>query len=276
MVPQADMEEAPSTETDGQGGKGKGKRQGAFEGSEGRERKYLRAFETVPVQLLNAYGESRFNRMPDKAVWSDLKQPLKSGAPWMTEYCDPDVERQGVAVNRFLQPLVAWCKYQKLDSVRKQNAFIMNEARFQQLYDEIDAVLPSLQYCLAPKKEREKRGAQRLRAGADAELVGGPPPSYSEELLRKHAAIVYDHLLDQEKGSKIRLLVSWQSAGGLSFVAHAHFRATMCFRYLGRDGEAVSLSRFQEAVMARHTAGTDGMEEDTASQSSQLAADLVA
>ena len=113
-----------------------------------------------------------------------------------------------------------------------------------------------------------------MRSGADGELVGQPVSTKKPEELKKHAAIVHEHLLDKEKGSKIRLLVSSQTAGGLSFVAHAHFCATLCFWYLGCDGGEVSRSGFQEAVMARHTVGTDGMEDDTACGSSQLSVDL--
>ena len=125
MVLDADLEEGISGANSGGKGQGKGKRQSVFDANEAG-RKYLRVFETVPVQFLNAYGEARYNRMPDKAVWRDMKEPLKSGSAWMSEYCDPEVERQGVAVNRWLQPLVAWCKYQQQDSVRKENAAIMH------------------------------------------------------------------------------------------------------------------------------------------------------
>ena len=34
----------------------------------GEPRSYLRAYETMPVQWLNAYGQAQFNQLSDKAV----------------------------------------------------------------------------------------------------------------------------------------------------------------------------------------------------------------
>ena len=148
----------------------------------------------------------------------------------------------------------------------------MKPERFEKLYAEITELQPSLEYCLAPKKMKQKQGAHRLRAGADVEVSGAPASTRLPEELKRHAQIVYERLLDRTQPSTIRLMIMWQSAGGLSFVSHAHFRVSLCYRYCGHEGGEVALSQFQEAVISRHTAGTSGMEEDRESGRSQYAA----
>ena len=46
-----------------------------------------------------------------------------------------------------------------------QNKFLLQMDRFNEVYAEIDSVLPSLEYCLAPKKQGEKKGALRSAVG---------------------------------------------------------------------------------------------------------------
>ena len=63
------------------------------------------------------------------------------------------------------------------------------------------------------------------------------------------------------------MLMNWQAAGGLSFVAATHHRATQCFRYYGNAKHSesmkeVSLEDFQASVRARHAVGSNGMEKD--------------
>ena len=132
----------------------KGKRPREEEGS---EREYLKIFETLPCQLLNAYGMAKYPKISDEKVWAGLCEPLKTGAKFMTEYASQDPARRGVAINRWLQPLIEFCKYQKSDMVRKQNAYIMQEKVKDELYQEIDRILPALEFCLAPKKLGRRR-----------------------------------------------------------------------------------------------------------------------
>ena len=66
----------------------------------GEKRTYLRVYETLPPQLLNAYGPSKFQKMSDDAVWTAMSAPLKTGALYMSELCSKDVERRGVGMNR--------------------------------------------------------------------------------------------------------------------------------------------------------------------------------
>ena len=51
----------------------------------GEPQPWLRAFETCPGQLLNAYGMSKIATMPDDKVWDALSQPLATGAMYGTE-----------------------------------------------------------------------------------------------------------------------------------------------------------------------------------------------
>ena len=87
----------------------------------GAKRKWLRAFETLPPQLLNAYGEHRLQKMSDKEVWDHMSTPLKSGAEYMTEVCSSEDERRGIGLNRWLYAMAEFCKYQQKEEVKKQN-----------------------------------------------------------------------------------------------------------------------------------------------------------
>ena len=79
----------------------------------GKEREWLRVYETVPAQMLNAYGEAKHTKLSDAVVWEAMTRPLKSGAKYMTEYASADRERRGIAANRWLKALLDYCEYQE-------------------------------------------------------------------------------------------------------------------------------------------------------------------
>ena len=72
------------------------------EKDKGAKRTYLRVYETLPPQMLNAYGPGKFQKLSDRAVWTSMTEPLKSGAMYMSELCSKERERQGVGINRAL------------------------------------------------------------------------------------------------------------------------------------------------------------------------------
>ena len=98
------------------------------------QRENLRVYETLPAQLLNAYGMASFAQMEQEKVWEDMNKPLKTGAKYMTELCSAEKERRGVGINRFLQVLVEYLKYQKTDRMMKQNEFILKPEIYEKLY----------------------------------------------------------------------------------------------------------------------------------------------
>ena len=69
-------------------------------------RETLRVFETLPAQMLNAYGMASYAQMPHEKVWDELNKPLKTSAKYMTELCSLEPQRRGVGINRFLQVFV--------------------------------------------------------------------------------------------------------------------------------------------------------------------------
>ena len=234
---------------------------------EGQERVWLRVYETLPPQMLNAYGMAKHTRLTDATVWEAMTRPLKSGAKYMTEYASLDKERRGIAANRWLKSLLDFIEYQEKDSTRAQNKALLQEERYTALYAEIELVKPAVAYCLAPKKQMEKTGAASLRSAA-MEVVS-EKQGKSMENLDKYTKILYDWL-DQKKTSRIRMLMMWQAAGGLSYVTSCHHRATQCFLGYGNkkhegtgDGE-VSLSEFQAAIKDRHRIGSSGIDEEAA------------
>ena len=73
-----------------------------------------------------------------------MSEPLKSGAMYSTELASTSEERRGIGINRWLYALVAFCKYQEEEQIKKQNKFMLSNIVFQELYDEITEILPSL------------------------------------------------------------------------------------------------------------------------------------
>ena len=129
----------------------------------GEERSYLRAYETVPAQLLNVYGVGAWAQYDDGTVWKHMSKSLKTGAAFMTEYASPLADRRGVAANRYLQVVVAFCKYQQQKEIKIQNEALIEQKKCRELYEEIDGMLPVFEILLAPKKVSSKEGAAALR-----------------------------------------------------------------------------------------------------------------
>lgn len=222
------------------------------------DREELRVYETMPAQMLNAYGMAGFAQMGHQKVWEDLSKPLKTGAKYMSEYCDKKQDRRCVAGNRALQPLVEYCKYQKTDTVIAQNKFIMKEEIFTQLYAEIEQVFESASYCLAGKKQYSKKGSSSLRTAVSFDTSARKDP----ESLRSYAANLYKWI--KLPKSRLRMLINWQMAGGLPYVCGTHLLGTQCFLELGNtyhEGEgdnAITLQEFQDMVVRRHEMEHEG------------------
>ena len=162
--------------------------------------------------------------------------------------------------------MVHFIEHNQSELTQKANKAIFSEKIFKELNQEMLDIGPSFKYCLAPKKEyKPKDGASSLRSGGVSSVSQTTEVKTNEEL-DKHAAIIYKWL-DTEKASRIRMVMTWQSAGGLSFVGATHHRATQCFRYVGNCKHSetkkdVSLEEFQTCVRSRHAAGSTGMERD--------------
>jgi len=235
---------------------------GAKGAGKGTKRTWLKAFETAPAQMLCAYGLAKHATLSNEAVWDAVVQPLKSGALFMTEYADEDAERRGVAINRWLKSLYDYLQYQKTPVQKKKNEFILNENVIKMFYEEIERILPSVEYCLAKKRQGVSSGAASLRSSAVAvaEVVS---TARDPALLEQHAAILYKWL-DPTKVSRIRMMLSYQGCGGLPYVASVHQLVTACFREYGNkhhqsNNSNVSEADFQAAVRERHRIGDNGI-----------------
>ena len=190
----------------------------------GQEREYLRAYETVPAQLLNVYGASSFVQYDDETVWKHMAKPLKTGALFMTEYASSKDDRRGVALNRYLQVLVSFCKYQQRADIKKQNEKVIEGTMCQELYEEIIEMMPVFEILLAPKFAIVKEGAAALRTCVQVSQKSSDP---DEQKLLAEGGKMYEWI--RRARSRIRMLMKWQAAGGLSFVCAAHHRATQRF-----------------------------------------------
>ena len=68
----------------------------------GESRPWLRVYETLPAQMLNAYGVGRYTQLTDAAVWEHMSQPLKTGAQYMTEYASKEEDVAAVWCDVFV------------------------------------------------------------------------------------------------------------------------------------------------------------------------------
>ena len=225
--------------------KGEKSKAAVKEGS-GIKRPWLKCFETLPPQLLNAYGEAKFSKLSDAEVWRNFCEPLKSGAEYMTELCANDHERRGVGINRWLHAMVMYCEYQLDPMVKRWNEALLVSQKCEELYDEIKRVLPSLKYCLVPS------------------FFVDVSETKSVALLDKHGQVLYEWL-NCAAVSRVRMLAQWQCAGGIAFTAGVHHRVAQCFRYYGNsmhegEGCEVSLMEFQEVLKQGHEVGGAGIE----------------
>lgn len=225
-----------------------------------KKRPWLKVFETLPPQMLNAYGSAKFAKMADADVWQHFSTPLRSGAMYMTELSSKEEERRGIGINRWLHALKVFCEYQKELGIERANAALLVPKKESGLYEEIDRILPSLEYCLALQNAKEKAGASSLRSyGIESKAVGIKKDPAE---LCKHAKVLYDWL-DTLQVSRMRMLLRWHSAVGLSYVAAVHHRGAQCFRYEGNSlhgSREVTLEEFQACIKNRHQAGSAGIE----------------
>ena len=74
------------------------------------------------------------------------------------------------------------------------------------------------------------------------------------------------HLYDwiKKPQSRLRMLMTWQSSGGLAYVSGVHLLGMQCFIMYGNSkheenaGEEVSLEEFQDAIIKRHEMSREG------------------
>ena len=246
--------------TDKGDGKGSKKKWYEPEGSQsgwegGQKRKWLKAYEQAPAQLLNVYGEAKWHTLSDEKVWQDMSKELKSGAMYMSELCDAEDERRGVGANRGIHALLLYLQDMNSASEKDKNQKILKENIYAEAMMELDGILPSVEYLLAAKKEVEKSGAAALRGRASkASDVAG---SKDDAELDRHAKILYEWM-GTSKPSRIRGIMHWQAKGGLSFVASVHHRCLQCFLYHGnslhvdKGRKHVTLEEFQACIKRRH------------------------
>ena len=162
--------------------------------------------------------------------------------------------------------MVHFIDHNQCEQISKANKLILSEKLYKELDDEMQSIGPSFKYCLAPKKDyKPKDGASSLRSGSISS-VSQTTEKKDNATLEKYAAAIYEWM-DVKKVSRIRMVMNWQAAGGLSFVVATHHRATQCFRYVGnmKHGEnkkEISLAEFQECIRARHAVGSTGIEGD--------------
>ena len=115
----------------------------------------------------------------------------------MTEMRSAEDDRRGIGINRWLQVFVEYMKYQKLDEVKRRNAYMMKEGIYAEFYADIEDIYTAAEYCLAGKKAFSKKGASGLRSGVsfDQWVIK------NNTELQKYAKVLYDWIhKDRSRG----------------------------------------------------------------------------
>ena len=222
----------------------------------GQERGWLYRLETAPYLWLAAEDVGvKMGRLDDRLIWEYLTRPSQTGAKYMSEYASDDCFVRGVAANRYLMALEHYMMSQKKPRIIGYNEIVMKEEIRKELYDEIDRILPSVKYCLAPRA---------MPSGSEASTMLPVPSTLKDRVeLDRHAKILYDWL-DNTRPSCVRMMLEYQSAGGIPYVAHCHLRCTQSFRNHGAskhctDRREVTLVEWQAAIRTRHALGNSGI-----------------
>ena len=134
----------------------------------------------------------------------------------------------------------------------KQDKSSLKEEIHTQLYREIEMIYPSAAYCVAGKKQYQKKRASSLRSGVSFDLAADKKCADS---LKNHVKIMYDWITTRQ--SRLRMLMAYQSAGGLPFVSATHLLGVQCFLSCGNayhetGDKTVSLEVLQNAIAKRH------------------------
>ena len=152
-------------------------------------------------------------------------------------------ERIVALMNRWLKSLYDYLVYQRTVEQKRKNKFILNDNVYDMFHAEIDKILPSVEYCLAP---------------AAAEVSGRDPAE-----LDRHAVVLHK-LVDPTEVSRILMMLNFQGRGGSPYLAFVHQRVTQCFRQYGnmedQDDPILCISEFQTAIKECLRVGDNGIE----------------
>ena len=119
-------------------------------------------------------------------------------------------------------------------------------------------MLPVFKICLAPKKSRPAIGGASSLRGS---IVQTKSETISKESITEAAKKLYAWV-QPSKSSKLRMLASYQAAGGLSFVSYCYHRSVQAFVTYGEQaygGSSVKEDGFIKAVLSRHIDGDSGI-----------------
>jgi hypothetical protein len=192
------------------------------------------------------------------ALWKSFNEPNTPGEGiYFAMLQNHATSRRCVAVNRWGHSQILFCRYQLRDNVKAKNEAVLHPKVCQQLYAEIERILPALEVCFdlnnfsSDIPSSVLSGAAHIRPGVVCtvpRVVSGAPGA---ELDAK-AVILWDWI-STENISRIRMLQSFQASDGLSLVCDRHHSAMSRFRYGGNknftpDSPQVSLATFQECV----------------------------
>ena len=230
--------------------------------NEDEPREFLRVWETAPARALNAVGPSAMPGLSDEQVWDEQIKPQAGGAVFGTELASSKDERRGIGLNRWMKAVVDYIEFETVPLRKSINEYMLSEEVCTGFYLEANRILPSLKYCLAPKKNKAAP-ANVLRCGNPTQ-TGSMEAEKNPAELERHAKLLYAWL-NMSTLSHVRRMLKYHSASGTSWVGECHHRLAQCFRYRGNShlteytGNEVSEAEFLNAIKTRLKDGCESI-----------------
>lgn len=184
---------------------------------------FLKPYNTVPPQLLNATGTNNLSEISLKALWDVVSKGNKV-CPYFYEGVEEDVGRQSVGASRAMGAIQQWCESVKQGT--HYDSFVQEEF-LASCRAEIDTILPHLQtlngagIATPGSKPSDPRRAMFNYDGNGSNKRQRTDTTIpTEEDVRAAAKIVYDWLVTKE--SKLRFLLAVCGNNGLSHNAQCY------------------------------------------------------
>jgi len=228
--------------------------------SQGIKRSASMAAGSSSDSMLNPYASTVLRGPPSNhdALWNSFNEPNIPGEGIYFALLQSHASsRRCVGVNRWGHSQILFCRYQLRDYVKTKNEFVLHPKLCQQLYAEIERILPALEVCFDVNNHPSDIYSSVL-SGAAHILPGVvcTAPRFISRAARAELdakAVILWEWISTENSSRIRMLQSFQANDGLSLVCARHQAAMSRFRYEGNKSftplsPQVSLATFQECV----------------------------
>ncbi len=200
--------------------------QSTFAPQNSQKRRKLRHYDLLPAQLLNSMGASGIETVDLGRLWTSMRAGNKV-AEAFSELCFPESERQGVALSRFAEVMIAtidrFINTPHYKVVIREDLYALAKA-------EADRLMPAFRALYAG------RGGLGEGGGSLRSLAYHRPQAPAGDIA-DHVSAVYQWL--SQETSTLRSVIAVLSGGRLFFVAQCHGKGVRAWLKHGGGSESV-------------------------------------